>query len=90
MPRVKAIRQAGFADVYNMEVENVYNFAVNGGLIVHNCDAIRYFAIYWTNPAPAAAEKRVRYRRDELEDYRNAKSQAERDIIIKRKGGKPL
>ena len=51
---------------------------------------MRYFAIYWINPAPAAAEKRVRYRRDELEDYRNAKSQAERDIIIKRKGGKPL
>ena len=42
------------------------------------------------NCAPAAAEKRVHYRRDELEDYRNAKSQAERDIIIKRKGGKPL
>ena len=58
--------------------------------ITHSPDALRYFAIYWINPAPAAAEKRVPYRRDELEDYRNAKSQAERDIIIKRKGGKPL
>jgi phage terminase large subunit len=58
--------------------------------ITHSPDALRYFAIYWINPAPAAAEKRVHYRRDELEDYRNAKSQAERDIIIKRKGGKPL
>ena len=30
-------------DVYNMEVENHHNFAVNGGLIVHNCmDCFRY------------------------------------------------
>lgn len=32
-------------DVYNMEVEDNHNFAVNGGLIVHNCmDDLRYFA----------------------------------------------
>ena len=30
-------------DVYNMEVEEHHNFAVNGGYIVHNCiDATRY------------------------------------------------
>lgn len=33
----------GKADVYNMEVADNHNFAVNGGLIVHNCDAMRYF-----------------------------------------------
>ena len=32
-------------DVYNMEVMGTHNFAVNGGIIVHNCmDEIRYFA----------------------------------------------
>ena len=25
-----------------MEVKDNHNFAVNGGFIVHNCDAIRY------------------------------------------------
>ena len=31
-------------DVYNMEVIGTHNFAVNGGVIVHNCmDEIRYF-----------------------------------------------
>ena len=31
-------------DVYNMEVMGTHNFAVNGGVIVHNCmDDIRYF-----------------------------------------------
>ena len=41
---IVSIRRIGNADVYNMEVEDNHNFAVNGGLIVHNCmDDIRYF-----------------------------------------------
>jgi hypothetical protein len=58
--------------------------------LTHAPDALRYFAIYWTNPPAPAAERRVRYRPDELEDYRRARTQEERDMIIKRKGGKPL
>lgn len=34
---VKSIKPIGYADVYNMEVENHHNFSVNGGFIVHNC-----------------------------------------------------
>lgn len=42
---ILSIEEAGYEDVYNMEVEDNHNFAVNGGLIVHNCmDDIRYFA----------------------------------------------
>lgn len=41
---IKAIRKIGKADVYNMEVDDNHNFAIEGGLIVHNCmDALRYF-----------------------------------------------
>lgn len=41
---IKSIRKIGRADVYNMEVEDNHNFAVEGGLIVHNCmDSMRYF-----------------------------------------------
>ena len=41
--QVKSIRYVGRCDVYNMEVDKYHNFAVNGGLIVHNCiDAVRY------------------------------------------------
>lgn len=57
--------------------------------ITHSPDALRYFAIYWSRPAPEAAEKRVPYRPDELQDYRRA-SKEEREHIIKIKGGKPL
>lgn len=38
-------------DVYNMEVDEHHNFAVNGGSIVHNCDALRYWCIMWTRPS---------------------------------------
>lgn len=41
--RVKAVRRRPAEPVYNMEVERFHNFAVNGGLIVHNCiDSSRY------------------------------------------------
>lgn len=41
--KVKAIKFAGYEDVYNMEVDDHHNFSVNGGFIVHNCmDALRY------------------------------------------------
>lgn len=41
---VTRVDQLGKQDVYNMEVLGTHNFAVNGGLIVHNCmDAARYF-----------------------------------------------
>ena len=39
---IKKITRLNNESVYNMSVENVHNFAINGGLIVHNCDALRY------------------------------------------------
>ena len=41
--KVKKIEKIANEDVYNMEVNQHHNFAVNGGYIVHNCqDALRY------------------------------------------------
>lgn len=41
---IKTIRKIENAPVYNMEVEDNHNFAIENGLIVHNCmDATRYF-----------------------------------------------
>lgn len=43
---IKSITPIGKQPVYNMEVSKFHNFAVNGGIIVHNCmDDIRYFAM---------------------------------------------
>ena len=41
---VKKVEREPNEDVYNMEVIGTHNFAVNGGVIVHNCmDDVRYF-----------------------------------------------
>jgi len=54
--RVKSIRPAGRADVFNMEVADTHDFAVNGGVIVHNCyDELRYVCM--KNPVPAPVVK---------------------------------
>lgn len=42
--KILCIEADGEEPVYNMEVEDNHNFAINGGLIVHNCmDDMRYF-----------------------------------------------
>lgn len=42
--KIKSIKKlAQRENVYNLEVKDHHNFAVNGGFIVHNCiDALRY------------------------------------------------
>lgn len=41
--KIKSIKYVGKEDVYNMQVKDHHNYSVNGGLIIHNCDALRYF-----------------------------------------------
>ncbi len=41
--RVVNVEYIGKMDVYNMEVKDHHNYAVEGGFIIHNCiDATRY------------------------------------------------
>jgi PBSX family phage terminase large subunit len=57
---VWGMSECGAEPVYNMEVADNHNFAVNGGLIVHNCmDAMRYFVK--TNYIVRKAEKGRKY-----------------------------
>lgn len=44
--KIKSIRYAGKADVYNMEVDDTHDFIVQGGVVSHNCaDEVRYFCM---------------------------------------------
>lgn len=40
---IESIEYIGKHDVYNMEVEKYHNYSIDGGMILHNCDSIRYF-----------------------------------------------
>lgn len=66
--KIKKIKKIANEDVYNMEVSEHHNFAVNGGYIVHNCmDALRYATSDLTtaskhvHPNNIKALKRLRY-----------------------------
>ena len=68
--KIAKIEYAGKADVFNMEVEDVHSFIVNGGIVSHNCyDASRYF--FMSRPLAATKCKPPKpntwdpYRRDE-------------------------
>lgn len=50
--KVALVEPYGFADVYNMEVEDTHNFSAEG-VIVHNCDSTRYMLsalpLWWSD-----------------------------------------
>ena len=56
-----SIEEAGRADVYCLTVPTTAAFAIEGGLIVHNCaDALRYGCMSrpYVRPAPEAKKPR--------------------------------
>ena len=58
MLKIKSIKTIKNEDVYNMQVKDHHNFSVNGGLIVHNCDALRYFCNMIINPSAEPKKKK--------------------------------
>ena len=45
-------------------------------------DAVRYMAIYWTNPANGEVKgRKKKWRRDQYEDYENASEEDKRYLI---------
>ena len=43
--KAKRISSAGIEPVYNMTVEDCHNYLIRGGIVLKNCDALRYYAI---------------------------------------------
>lgn len=87
--KVKCVTECGREDVYNMVVDGTHNYAVNGGLIVHNCDALRAYAIYWSNPSAVSIEEdhHAPWPKDLLEDYQRATPEVRE--YMEQKYGKP-
>jgi hypothetical protein len=42
MAKVVSITPAGREDVYNMTVDTYHNYLIEGGIILKNCDGLRY------------------------------------------------
>ena len=82
MSKIKSIKYVGKKPVYNLFVEDLHNFLIQGNVISHNCDALRYYAIYWTHGGrEKKSDKRKKWRKDQWEDYKNANA-ADRKYLI--------
>ena len=49
--KIKTIKQVDNEPVYNLTVEKYHNYITSSGLVLKNCDALRYFCVNFTNPA---------------------------------------
>lgn len=69
--KISTIRRIGIAPVYNMTVKEHHNFMVAGNVILHNCDAVRYYCVSRVLPAEAILAKEEYWDDDEDgdEDY---------------------
>jgi hypothetical protein len=88
MSKIKSIKYVGKKPVYNMNVEDLHNFLIQGGIVSHNCDALRYFCVYWINPAVSVKTgKEVKWTEDMKQDYEN--ESAEMRKLIEEQWGVP-
>ena len=84
MSKIKSIKYVGKKPVYNLYVEDLHNFLIQGNVISHNCDALRYYAIYWTRGGKDIKKTtRKKWRPDQWEDYRNANAADKQYLISK-------
>ena len=67
--KIRTIRRAGRADVFNMEVEDTHDFVIQGGVISHNgADEWRYMCM--SRPvAPILREEKKTPWADPLNQY---------------------
>lgn len=84
MANIRSIRKTGTQPVYNMTVDDVHNYMIEGNVIVKNCDALRYFCVYWTLPSDILTNSRQKkWTEDMWEDYKSASEKDKRFLIEK-------
>lgn len=73
--RVRTVKPAGKQDVYNMEVNEVHDFVIQGGVVVHNCaDEWRYFCMSRPiKPVPVETKYNPAYGSDPLDQFRGGR-----------------
>jgi intein/homing endonuclease len=54
------IDYAGNEPVYNMFVDERHNYITEGGIVTHNCDALRYMCVMRTLPAKSEPREMTR------------------------------
>lgn len=69
--KIKSITPAGREAVYNMTVDEFHNYIIKGGVVLKNCDAMRYFCITRTLGAQKAEAQPYEFEQFNRVDYNN-------------------
>ena len=69
--KIKKITKIGNADVYNMEVEKYHNYILDNGMVIKNCDAIRYFVAGRPYPSVRSEEGNRSAYEDDNDSYQS-------------------
>lgn len=85
--RIKSIKPAGIEPVYNMTVEEFHNYLIHGGIILKNCDAVRYFCITRTLGAERFIEQEDELLAERGTDYDEEMTGGEIDASYLTYGG---
>lgn len=69
MSRIVTKRYLGKRKVFNMEVEGLHNFVTAGGIVLHNCDMLRYYCVSRTMRAEVQQQAEEDDEDENGEDY---------------------
>ena len=69
--KIKSIKKTANEAVYNLTVNKHHNYLTSSGMVLKNCDALRYFCVNFTYPSEIEIERKVQvpYALREKEDY---------------------
>lgn len=67
--KIVAKRYLGKRKVFNMEVEELHNYITAGGIVLHNCDMLRYYCVSRTMRAEAQRAEAEVEDDEPAEDY---------------------
>ena len=57
--KIKSIKKVPNEAVYNLTVDKYHNYLTSSGLVLKNCDALRYFCVNFTYSSEKQLEKKV-------------------------------
>ena len=70
--KIKSIKTVKNEPVYNLTIRKYHNFIASIGIVLKNCDALRYYCVNYTSPSKEKIDpiKMKFWMPSELEDFK--------------------
>ncbi len=70
--KIKSIKKVPNEAVYNLTINKYHNYLTSSGLVLKNCDALRYFCVNFTRNAKEPEKDRARMIRESKQRARSS------------------